>query len=285
VEGFEGRHAVVTGAGAGIGQGVAVALARRGTNITIAEIDPDRGEHTATLVRQAGATALVVPTDVMQVEQVEHAVDAGHAQFGRTDFLVNNAGGVRSGLFLEQKERNWRRLIDINLVSALAATSRAVPLIAQGKQGGAVVNVVSIEASRAAPRFAVYAACKAALVNLTRTLALEFAADQIRVNAIAPDLTVTPGIRGQARGPVDPGSWPPRTDDEQDGIDRYIPLGREGAIEECGEVVAFLCSEQARYVTGVTVPVDGGTWASSGWTRTPDRSGWTLTGQAMGQSV
>jgi NAD(P)-dependent dehydrogenase (short-subunit alcohol dehydrogenase family) len=186
---------------------------------------------------------------------------------------------VRARPFLEQKEANWRRLIDINLVSALAATSTAVPFMIAGGRGGAVLNVVSIEASRAAPDFAVYAACKAALVNLTRTFALEFAEHDVRVNAVAPDITVTPGIRGQISGPVDPSSWPVRDPEDQAAFERYIPLGREGVVEEIADVAVFLCSPGARYVTGTLVPVDGGTWASAGWTRNPSGKGWTLIGR------
>lgn len=276
-----GHAAVVTGGGAGIGQGIAVRLARAGADVTILEIDPERGERTAEMVRAAGTRALVVPTDVMQVEQVQAGIESGHAEFGRTDILVNNAGGVRARPFLEQKEANWRRLIDINLISALAATSTAVPLMIDGGRGGVVLNIVSIEASRAAPDFAVYSACKAALVNLTRTFALEFAEHQIRVIAMAPDITVTPGIRGQVHGPVDPTSWPVRTPEGQAGFERYIPLGREGSVEEFADVAAFLCSSGARYLTGALIPVDGGTWASAGWTRNPSGVGWTLTGQEL----
>jgi NAD(P)-dependent dehydrogenase (short-subunit alcohol dehydrogenase family) len=178
--------------------------------------------------------------------------------------------------FLEQDEHKWRRLIDLNLTSALTATATAVPRMIDGGRGGAVVNVVSIEASRAAPTYAVYAGCKAALVSLTRTWAVEFAEHAIRVNAIAPDITVTPGIRGQIRGPVDPSTWQPLDPAMRAAYERYIPLGREGDVAECGEVAAFLCSDAARYVTGVTIPVDGGTWASSGWNRRPDGGGWAL---------
>jgi NAD(P)-dependent dehydrogenase (short-subunit alcohol dehydrogenase family) len=268
--------AVVTGGGAGIGRGVAEALAGRGADVVIADIDLDRAGATAASVEASGRRGLAVETDVMDTDQVRAAVALADHELGRVDILVNNAGGVSARLFLEQSERSWRRHIDINLVSALATTSAAAPLMVRGGRGGSIVNVTSIEASRAAPMYAVYAACKAALVSFTRTMALELSEHGIRVNAIAPDRTLTPGLVGLQNGPV-PDELPARTPEEHDSIKAYVPMGREADVADCGEVVAFLCSPAASYITGVLVPVDGGTWASSGWTRTPGGA-WSLTG-------
>ena len=134
-------------------------------------------------------------------------VERADQRFGRLDILVNNAGGVGRRPFLEQSEKSWRRHIDLNLVSMLAATSAAVPVMIRGGRGGAIINISSIEGSRAAPYYAVYAACKAGMNNFTRTMALELADHGIRVNAIAPDFTLTPGIQGNVTGPVDPSKW------------------------------------------------------------------------------
>jgi NAD(P)-dependent dehydrogenase (short-subunit alcohol dehydrogenase family) len=262
-----GKVALVTGGGGGIGRGVALSLADAGADIVLAEIDPQRAEQTAGLIRERNRKVLAVQTDVMDTGQVRTAVERADTEFGRLDILVNNAGGVRGGPFVEQSERSWRRHIDINLVSMLAATSAAVPVMRRGGRGGSIVNVSSIEATRAAPNFAVYAACKAGMLSFTRTMALELAAEGIRVNAITPDQTVTPGNRGQRTGPIDETSFDTRDPALQDAMDRYIPAGREGHISECGSVVAFLCSPLASYITGVTLPVDGGTWAASGWSR------------------
>ena len=269
--------ALVTGGGAGIGQGIAATLARAGADVVVAEIDPERAEATAELVRAAGREPLVVLTDVLDTDQIRAAVAAADERFGRLDILVNNAGGVRSRPFVEQSERSWRRHVDMNLVSVFAATSAAVPLMLRGGRGGSIVNVSSIEGSRAAPTFAVYAACKAGMESFTKTMAVELARDGIRVNAIAPDQTITPGNHGQRTGPVDPAAFLQRPADEQAALERYVPAGREGVIEECGTVVAFLCSPLASYVTGTVVPVDGGAWAASGWVRAPE-GGWALGG-------
>lgn len=277
---LDGQVAIVTGAGAGIGQGIAVELARRGADISIIEIDPDRAEVTAGLVRDLGRRALPLPVDVMDSDGVREAVESTASEFGRVDILVNNAGGVVARPFLEQRESNWRRLIDLNLIGMLTATHAAVPHMITGGRGGAVLNVVSIEASRAAPNFSVYASCKAAQVNLTRTWALEFAEHNVRVNAVAPDVVITPGIRGNVRGPVDESTWFEFSPEDQDAMNRYIPLGHEGSVAEFAEAAAFFCTPGARYITGALIPVDGGTWASAGWTRQPGGRGWTLTGRA-----
>src|SRR5579864_5658867 len=269
--------AVVTGGGGGIGRAIALAYASVGAHVVIGDIIPERCEETAARVREMGRQALAVPTDVTDTNQIRALIDAADGHFKRIDILVNNAGGVNRKPFIEQSERSWRRLIDLNLVSMLAATSAAVPVIIKGGRGGSIVNVASIEASRAAPNYAVYAACKAGMLNFTRTMALELADHNIRINAIAPDYTVTPGLRGNYTGPVDPTSWIQPTQEHLDLMARRIPLGRGGIDSECGSVAVFLSSKMSSYVTGAVIPVDGGTWASSGWVRSRSGHGkWVL---------
>jgi NAD(P)-dependent dehydrogenase (short-subunit alcohol dehydrogenase family) len=234
------QAAFVTGGGGGIGRAIALALAGAGADVAIADIVPERCEETASRVRELGRRALALPTDVMETDQIRAAVAATDTEFGRLDILVNNAGGVSGRPFLEQSERSWRRHIDINLVSMLAATSAAAPIMIRGARGGAIINVTSIEGSRAAPNFSVYAACKAGMISFTRTMAVELAEHGVRVNAIAPDHTVTPGARGNREGPVDPATWPQQTPEQRDAWARLIPLGREGVDEECGSVAVFL---------------------------------------------
>jgi NAD(P)-dependent dehydrogenase (short-subunit alcohol dehydrogenase family) len=269
--------AVVTGGGGGIGRAIALGCASAGADVVIADIVPERCEETVARVRALGRRGLAVPTDVTHTDQIRALVETASQHFGRIDILVNNAGGVSAKPFLEQSERSWRRHIDLNLISMLAATAAAAPVIIQGGRGGSIINVASIEASRAAPNYAVYAACKAGMLNFTRTLALELAEQRIRVNAIAPDYTVTPGTRGNHTGPVDPTAWPAPSTQQEDATARRIPLGRAGADTECANAAVFLASNMAEYITGVVLPVDGGTWASSGWVR--NRAGkWSLMG-------
>ena len=269
--------AIVTGGGAGIGRAIALAYAEAGADVVVADIVPERCDETAARIRERGRRALGIPTDVMQTDQIRALIDAASGHFGRIDILVNNAGGVSPKPFVEQSERSWRRLVDLNLISLFAVTSAGVPVIIRGGRGGSIINVSSIEASRAAPNYAVYAACKAGVLNFTRTMALELADHKIRVNAIAPDYTVTAGVSGNITGPVDPASWLQPTPQQQAATARRIPLGRPGVDTECANVAVFLASHMSDYVTGTVIPVDGGTWASSGWLR--NKAGkWTLTG-------
>jgi NAD(P)-dependent dehydrogenase (short-subunit alcohol dehydrogenase family) len=269
--------AIITGGGGGIGRAIALAYASVGAHVAIGDIVPERCEETVERALELGVRALGVPTDVSDTNQVRALVDHAANHFGRVDILVNNAGGVSRKPLLEQSERSWRRVIDLNLVSMIAATAAAAPVIIRGKRGGSIVNVSSIEGSRAAPNYAVYAACKAGMLNFTRTMALELADQGIRVNAIAPDYTVTPGVRGNHTGPVDPATWIQPTAQQEDVTARRIPLGRAGVDTECGNVAVFLSSSMSSYVTGTVIPVDGGSWASSGWVR--DRAGkWSLMG-------
>lgn len=272
---LDDQVAIVTGGGGGIGRAIALAFAAAGAHVAIGDIIPERCEETAARVRESGRECLALPMDALDTEQIRTLVGQAAERFGRIDILVNNVGGVSRRPFLEQSERSWRRHIDLNFVSMLAATSAAVPVMTQGGRGGSIINVSSIEASRAAPGYAVYAACKAGMLSFTRTMALELADHRIRINAIAPDLTVTPGIRGNRTGPVDPASWVQPTAQQQDTIARRIPLGREGIDRECASVALFLSSSMSSYVTGTVIPVDGGTWASGGWVR--NRAGeWVL---------
>ena len=269
------RVAVVSGGGAGIGAGVSIELARCGADVVVADVDLAGAEKTVGMVEALGRRALAVACDVMDSDQVRSAISRANDDFGRIDIVVNNAGGVRATAFLQQSERSWRRHIDLNLSSVLAATAAAAPIMVDGGRGGSIVNVASIEATRAAPGHAVYAACKAAVISLTRSMAVEFADHGIRVNAISPDLTRTPGTLGLIG---DHGELPEPSQEEQRRVARYVPAGRQGTVEECGRVVAFLCSPLASYVTGVNVAVDGGTWASSGWLRS-STEGWTVWGE------
>jgi NAD(P)-dependent dehydrogenase (short-subunit alcohol dehydrogenase family) len=273
---LDDQVAIVTGAGGGIGRGIALALAAKGATLVIVDIVRTRCEEVSARIAEAGGRAVPTCLDMTDAGAVRAMVDEVGTRLGRLDILVNNVGGVRSRPFLEQSERSWHRHININLISTLTATQAAAPIMIRGQRGGSIVNITSIEGARAAPGCAVYAACKAGINNLTRTLALELSQHQIRVNAIAPDQTDSPGTMGNpADGPVDPTTWIQHDEATQNAIERRIPLLRTGLAEECGDAAVFLCSRMSKYITGVILPVDGGTWASSGWVRTP-QGAWTL---------
>jgi len=249
---LEGKIAVITGGANGIGEGSAVSLAEMGADVVIGDIDQENGERICEQIRGLGRRAEFVSANMMEVEDARALIRTAVERLGAIDILVNNAGGVRPRAFIDQNERNWQRVIDLNLMSMLGASHEAAKVM---RDNGAVVNVASTEALRAAPNFSIYAACKAAMSQFTKTLALELAPRGIRVNCIAPDLIATPGLA-------------PHLATDPAGIDirnRHVPLGRMASIAEAGSVVAFLASPASSWVTGVTIPVDGGITAAGGW--------------------
>lgn len=264
---LDGKVAFITAGANGLGAGAALHIARCGGDVAILDIDAAGGERTAAEVRAMGRRALFIHADVLQVDQVDAAVHQAAREFGRIDILVNNAGGTRQGPFIGQPERSWRKLIDLNFVSMLAATQAAAALMIEGGRGGTIINISSSEGLRAAPGYAVYAACKAAMISFTRTMALELSEHGIHVHALAPDMIATEGLKHFTE------SLHPEVNAARD---RYIPLGRLGAVEELTSLIVFLSSGMASYLTGVTVPVDGGTLAASGWSRARDGQPWAL---------
>ena len=260
------RVAIVTGGGQGIGQGVAHAYARFGAHVAIADKNAEAGEKVAAEVRELGREGLAVTTDVRDFEQVKALVERTVAELGGVDILVNNAGGTRYAEFLDLGERGWNRHVELNFNGLFGPTDAVVRHMLETGRKGSIVNVASIEALRAAPMFSVYAACKAGMVNFTRSLALELGDRGIRVNGVAPDVVETPHLveyEGSATGGT------------AEARDRGIPLGRVGTVGDVAGACVYLASDMASYVTGVTLSVDGGTFASSGWTRNPDGS-WGL---------
>jgi NAD(P)-dependent dehydrogenase (short-subunit alcohol dehydrogenase family) len=252
-----GKVAIVTAGANGIGEGSALALARMGADIAIGDVDSEKGEQLVLAIQKLGRRARFFRTDMMVAEEARKLIAQTVEAFEYVDILVNNAGGARPRPFVEQTDRNWQRVIDLNFVSMLAATHAAAPVM---RQNGAIINVASTEALRAAPGFSIYASCKAAMVEFTKTMALELASRAIRVNCIAPDLIATPGLA------------PLMANDKvsADVRNRNVPLGRMASIEEAGNVVAFLASPLASWITGVTIPVDGGITAAAGWHRGPE---------------
>jgi NAD(P)-dependent dehydrogenase (short-subunit alcohol dehydrogenase family) len=259
-----GRAAVVTGAGAGIGKGIALGFAAFGARVALLERNADTARATADEVAAAGGDALALPTDVRDGEAVERAVAAAVARFGGVDVLVNNVGGTFHAPFAETSEKGWDALIRMNLKTVFHGTrSAGARMIAQGR-GGSIVNVVSIEGVRAAPGYAPYAACKAAVINFTQSMALELAPHHIRVNAIAPDICLTEGLRAMVG------------EAELARHRHLVPLGRAGVPADIAGAAVFLASDLASYVTGITLHVDGGTHAAGGWYRDPSGGGWVL---------
>jgi NAD(P)-dependent dehydrogenase (short-subunit alcohol dehydrogenase family) len=263
------KVALVTGGAAGIGRGIAIGLAEFGADVAVVDIDAEAAEHVCRLVRDKGRRAAAIVADVMDRDAIRAAVDGAVAEFGGLDILVNNAGGTRPIKLVEMTDRQADKQIDLNLKSLISATQAAAKAMIAGGQGGAIINIASIEGLRAAPGYAVYAACKAGMTNFTRTVALELGEHGIRVNCIAPDLVPTELMARFAPQII--------SEEGRAAQAAYIPLGRAGNFDDCAGVAVFLASAMSGYVTGVTISTDGGAWASSGWTR-DGAGGWKLFG-------
>lgn len=244
------RVAVVTGAAVGIGRAVATAFARFGADVAMCDRDAENLAAAAAEVEDAGRAALTRQLDVRDLDQVGEFALAVRQRFGHVDILVNNAGGGFRSDFLQVNPKGQQALVRENFDSVTHFVRAVVPLMPP--DGGSIVNLTSVEAHRAAPGFAVYAAQKAAVASLTKSLALELGESGIRVNCIAPDMVPTPGV-GPLEGPASP-----------------VPLGHAGHVDDVAAAAVYLAGDLSRFVTGTTLHVDGGTAAAGGWHRVED---------------
>jgi NAD(P)-dependent dehydrogenase (short-subunit alcohol dehydrogenase family) len=255
---LSGTVAVVTGAAQGIGKTVALSLAACGAQLALCDrIEDGLAETAKQVATYPGGEPLTSVMDVRDGASVQAFAEAIGQRFGRVDTLVNNAGGGFWKAVLDVSPGGQTALVNENFTSVTHFVRACVPLMTNG---GSIINVTSVEAFRAAPGFGIYAAMKAAVEHLSRTLALELAPKRIRVNTIAPDGIPTPGDEGLGETAL------------QGGREKYapkLPLGW-GNENDCAGPALFLASDLSRYMTGTTLHVDGGSSAASGWIRRPD---------------
>lgn len=264
-----GKVAIVTGAGQGIGRGVAKRLAQEGARVVIAEFNAANAEAAAQELTAAGGEALAYPIDIADVVQVNQMVTDVVAHFGQINILVNNAGLSRPGPLFDLTPETWEPIIKVNL-NGLFFTLQAVAkqMVAQVpdavKQAGRaphsygkIVNFSSVAGRSGRPYDAAYSATKWGVISITQSAASYLAPYNINVNAVCPGLVPTPmwnnidKVQGQERQGLKPGEW------MQKSIDS-IPLKRAATAEDIGAAVSFLCSEDADYITGQALNVDGG---------------------------
>jgi 3-oxoacyl-[acyl-carrier protein] reductase len=248
------RVAVITGVGRGVGQATALLFGRLGAKLAVCERVPETLAETEKQLAEIGGPVLSRQLDVRNREAVEQFLADVKAEYGRVDILVNNAGGTFFAHFMDVNPKGEQTMIDENFTQATSFIRGCVPMM---PDGGAIVNLTSIEAHQGGPGFSIYSAMKAALAHLTRTLALELGPRRIRVNAVAPDAVTTGGeanVREEmlAAGAIYEPIYKP-------------PLGYFAHPEECASVVLFLASDLSKFVTGNTIHVDGGNWAAGGW--------------------
>jgi len=253
------RVAVVTGGGSGIGRGIARGFAAFGAKVAIWERNADTAAAAAAEIGGLG-----IHTDVRESAEVDLALERTVAELGPVSILVNNAGGVFNSPLLETSENGWDALYRANLKHVILCTQRVARVMVEHGTGGSIISVTSIEGVRAAPGYAAYAAAKAGVINYTKTAALELVPHGIRVNALAPDITMTEGLAAVA----------PEGAEERFGF--TVPMGRAGHVDEMAGAAIFLASELSSYITGQTIHVDGGTQAASGWYHHPETGAYAL---------
>src|SRR5690242_2789309 len=247
---FDGQVAVVTGGGSGMGRAMAVEFARLGAAVVVAGRRPEPLAETVELIEAAGGDGLAQPTDVRVPEQVDALVAAAVTRFGRVDVLVNDAAGNFVVKAEDLSPNGWRAVTSIVLDGGfLCARAAGRQMIAQGG-GGAILSVIASYAWTGGPGTVHSAAAKAGLLAMTRTLAVEWAPHNIRVNTICPGPTATEGA-GAAL-------WPTPADEGR--VASSVPIGRLATVEEIAWWATALCAPQAAYITGANLTIDGGHW-------------------------
>ncbi|MCC6790396.1 MAG: glucose 1-dehydrogenase [Thermomicrobiales bacterium] len=243
---LQNRVALVTGAGSGIGRAIAEAFAAEGAAVVVADIAPDRATETANHIIAAGGRAVGVGADVSDAASVGAMAEAARAAFGTVDTLVNNAGIRMGDTVLDTSEADWDRTLDVVLKGVYLCSRALLPgMIEHGE--GVILNIGSINGLYAVGG-AAYSAAKAGLTNLTANMAVHHGRHGVRVNAIAP---------GSVKTPI----WAERVRKDPEvftKLSRWIPLGRVGETNDIARAALVLCSDDAAWITGVTLPVDGG---------------------------
>jgi len=243
---LHGKTAIVTGASRGIGRAIAVGMAREGAAVVINFTANERAaQETLVKVEAAGGQGLVVRADVADAADCEKLIRAALDKFGKVDILVNNAGITRDNIVARMKQEEWQSVLDTNLSGAFNCAKAVMRPLLNQKSGGRIINLSSVIGQAGGAGQANYAAAKAGLIGLTKSLAKELASRQITVNAVAP-------------GYIETEMTSVLLEEVKSGILKQIPLARFGLAEDVADVVVFLASERAAYITGQVIAVDGG---------------------------
>lgn len=246
---FTDKVAIVTGSGSGIGRASAILFASSGAKVVVSDVNQEGAKETYDTIIAAGRTAINIPCDVSQRDQVENLFAQAKSHFGRVDIAINNAGiGGILEFTHKYPDNMYEKIMRINVDGVWYCMQEALKMMLEQGEGGSIVNISSVAGLGAAPRMSAYAASKHAVLGLTRTAANEYGKYNIRVNAICPTIIETP--MGMAYA------------DEESGIiemiKHTIPMKRFGQAEEVAKSIAWLCSEGSSFVTGMELRVDGG---------------------------
>ncbi len=254
--GLKDKVAVVGGSSLGLGRACAMGLAEEGARVVVSSRNEERLHETAEEIRsKTGAQVLAVPTDMSKAEDIENLIDRTVDEFGRIDCLVNNAGGPPAGLFMEQGEDQWELGWKLTFMSMVRSSTKVVPIM-QRQGGGSIVNITSLSVKQPVDSLILSNSYRAGVVGVAKTMANELGQYNIRINNVCPGYIRTQRLesllagRGEKTGQS--------LEEVIDDISGDVPLGRPGKPDELADMVVFLSSDRARYVTGVTVQVDGG---------------------------
>ena len=249
-ERLKGRSAFVTGAGQGIGRGIAEQLAAKGASVTIAEINENTGQTTADELRQAGCEAQYVQVDIRSEDEIKAGIAAHMERFGALEILVNNAGQNQHFDASQMSVDEWEKSMSLNLRGAWLCCKHALPIMAAG-EGGVIVNIASVHATMTATNFFPYNVAKSGILGLTRSIALDWGPRKIRAVAISPGWVRTQPAIDFLEAADDPAA-------EEQRVKDLHPVKRIGEPRDIGALAAFLASDEASYITGTEIVIDGG---------------------------
>ncbi len=246
---FSEKVALITGAASGIGRSAALAFAGMGAKVVVSDINEAGGNETVQLIEQMGGQSFFQKTDVSDLAQVEQLISEAVQKYGRLDFGINNAGiGGMWSRTVEYPAEDYRKVIAVNQDGVFYCMKYEIEQMLKQESGGAIINVSSIAGLRGLPNSSAYTASKHAVIGLTRSAAVEYARNQIRINAICPVFTRTPLFEKTFE--VDPSY--------EEKLLRNIPMRRYGQPQDIAEAIIWLCSEQSSFVTGQAIALDGG---------------------------